>query len=63
MSSAHVAPSQSDESSQLSHEQWWALFDELRLSQQADYAEYGGPVAFFRKERDADVELPDARRS
>jgi hypothetical protein len=58
MSSAHVASPQSDESIQLSHEQWWALFDELRLSQQADYAEYGGPVAFFRKERDADVELP-----
>jgi hypothetical protein len=46
----------------LSHEQWWALFDELRISQQADYAAYGGPIAFFRKERDADAELPDARR-
>jgi hypothetical protein len=47
----------------LSHDQWWALFDELRLSQQADYAEYGGPVAFFRKERETDAELSDARRS
>ena len=58
MSSAHTVPSHSGESPQLSHEEWWALFDQLRLSQQADYAEYGGPVAFFRKERDADVETP-----
>ena len=55
MSSAHVAQPQSDDSAQLSHDQWWALFDKLRLSQQADYAEYGGPQAFLRKERDADT--------
>jgi hypothetical protein len=58
MSSASIIPTQSGEGPELSREEWWALFDQLRLSQQADYAEYGGPVAFFRKERDADVELP-----
>ena len=58
MSSASIQPVKADETPVLSHEEWWALFDQLRLSQQADYAEYGGPVAFFRKERDADIELP-----
>lgn len=43
-------PSQADE---LTREEWWKLFDELRLSQQPAYAEYGGPVAFVRQERDA----------
>jgi hypothetical protein len=38
----------------LTREQWWALFDELRVAQQPAYAEHGGPVAFLRKERDAD---------
>ena len=50
------APLQSTDSSQadeLSREEWWRLFDELRLSQQPAYAEYGGPVAFVRQERDA----------
>jgi hypothetical protein len=55
MSSAHVVTPQSDESSQLSHDQWWAHFDELRLAQQPAYAEVGGPVAFLRHERDADT--------
>lgn len=43
-------PSQADE---LTREEWWKLFDELRLSQHPAYAEYGGPVAFVRQERDA----------
>jgi hypothetical protein len=51
-------PSSPEDSSPLNSEQWWALFDQLRLSQQAGYAEYDGPVAFFRKERDADLVLP-----
>jgi hypothetical protein len=55
MPSAHVAPQQSDESPQLSQDQWWALFDELRLAQQPAYAEVGGPVTFLRQERDADT--------
>jgi hypothetical protein len=38
----------------LTQDEWWSLFDQLRLAQQSDYAEYGGSVAFFRKERDAD---------
>lgn len=63
MSSAPVTPAQRDNAPALSHEEWWALFDRLRLAQQADYAEYGGPVAFFRSERDADAELPDSTRS
>ncbi len=55
MSSAPVVTPQSDESSQLSHDQWWALFDELRLAQQPAYAEVGGPIDFLRHERDADT--------
>ncbi len=54
MSSAPVIPAQSDQTSDLSREQWWALFDELRVAQQSAYAEVGGPVAFLRRERDAD---------
>ncbi len=57
MSSAPISPAPSEEPS-LSRNEWWELFDRLRLSQQADYAEYGGPVAFFRKERDSDADLP-----
>ena len=57
MASAIVSLTEQEQGDSLSREAWWALFDELRLSQQADYAEYGGPVAFFRKERDADSEL------
>ncbi len=56
MASAPAALTEPEQTG-LSHEEWWALFDEVRLSQQADYAEYGGPVAFFRKERDADSDL------
>jgi hypothetical protein len=55
MSSAHVIPAQSDDASRLSADQWWALFDELRLAQQPAYAEVGGPLAFIRQERDADA--------
>ena len=57
MASAPVHPAEPEQNPSLSREQWWALYDELRLSQQADYAEYGGPVAFLRKERDADADL------
>jgi hypothetical protein len=38
----------------LTREEWWDPFDHLRLSQQPDYVEYGGPIAFLRKERGAD---------
>ncbi len=55
MSSATVIPAHSDDASQLSREQWWALYDELRLAQQPAYAEVGGPAAFLRHERDADT--------
>jgi len=51
-------PSSPEDSSPLNFDQWWALFDQLRLSQQHAYEEYFGPVAFFRKERDADLVLP-----
>lgn len=63
MASNPSTPQNDSDEKPLNHEQWWALFDELRISQQADYAEYGGPAAFFRKERDADAELPQARQS
>jgi hypothetical protein len=52
MSSAAVIPAQSEDVSQLSRDQWWALFDQLRLAQQTAYAEVGGPIAFLRHERD-----------
>jgi len=55
MSSAHFIPAPSDEANRLSPDQWWALFDELRLAQQPAYAEVGGSVAFLRHERDADA--------
>jgi len=55
MSSAPVIPAKSDDASQLSHEQWWALFDELRLAQQPAYEEVGGSATFLRHERDADT--------
>jgi len=55
MSSAHVIPAPSDETTRLSPDQWWALFDELRLAQQPAYAEVGGSAAFLRHERDADA--------
>jgi hypothetical protein len=55
MSSAAVIPAQSEDVSQLSCDQWWALFDQLRLAQQTAYDEVGGPVAFLRHERDADT--------
>jgi len=55
MSSAPVIPAQADDASQLSHDQWWALFDELRHAQQSAYAEVGGPIAFLRHERDTDT--------
>jgi len=55
MSSALVSPAQSDIATHLSPDQWWALFDELRIAQQPAYAEVGGPVAFIRHERDADA--------
>jgi hypothetical protein len=48
------APSTSMKERPLTHDEWWDLFDQLRLDQQPGYAEHGGPVAFFRKERDAD---------
>ena len=55
MSSAPIIQAQSDEASRLSADQWWALFDRLRLAQQPAYAEVGGPVAFIRHERDTDT--------
>jgi hypothetical protein len=55
MSRAPVVTPQFDESSQLSRDQWWALFDELRLAQQPAYAEVGGSIDFLRHERDADT--------
>jgi hypothetical protein len=54
MSSAPVPSAVSEPEAQLSRDEWWTLFDQLRLAQQPAYAEYGGPVAFFRKERNAD---------
>ena len=57
MSSVPAIPLNPPDSSPLSHDEWWALFDQLRLSQQADYAEYGGPVAFVRRERDSDEDI------
>ena len=42
----------------LSRESWWNLFDELRLSQQKTYDEYGGATEFFRRERNADADQP-----
>ena len=54
-SSAPIIQAQPDEASRLSPDQWWALFDQLRLAQQPAYAEVGGPVAFIRHERDADT--------
>jgi hypothetical protein len=57
MSSAPIVPKHSAKTEGLSHDEWWALFDELRLLQQKDYAEHGGPAAFVRKERDADGDL------
>ncbi len=53
MSTAPVISTHSDDTSQLSRDQWWALFEDLRLAQQTAYAEVGGPVAFLRQERDA----------
>jgi hypothetical protein len=38
----------------LTRDEWWDLFDHLRLSQQPEYAKYGGPLAFLREEREAD---------
>jgi hypothetical protein len=55
MSTAPVIPAQSDDASELSRDQWWALFDELRLTQQQAYNEVGGPISFLRHERDADT--------
>ena len=57
MSSAPQRPIHSNTANQLSREEWWALFEELRLDQQPDYAEYGCPIAFFRKERESDTDL------
>jgi hypothetical protein len=54
MSSAHVIPTPHDEAPALSREEWWSLFDELRLAQQPAYAEHGGPIAFLGAERQAD---------
>ena len=54
MSSAPVLPVDSEDPDHLTREQWWAMFDEVRLSQQTEYAEHGGPVAFFRQERNGD---------
>lgn len=50
-----TAPLNPHPETDMTSEEWWQLFDELRLSQQADYAEYGGPVAFIRNERNADL--------
>jgi hypothetical protein len=55
MSSATVLPEQSEDASHLSRDQWWALFDQLRHAQQSAYSEVGGPVAFLRHEREADI--------
>jgi len=55
MSSSPVVRTPTDEAVDLSCEQWWALFDELRITQQPAYAEVGGPMVFLRNERDADA--------
>ncbi len=57
MSSAPRNPSNPNTEDHLSREEWWNLFDQLRLAQQQDYAEYGGPVDFVRKQRASDSNL------
>ena len=57
MSSAPQKQPDSNTEGLLSREEWWTLFEQLRLAQQPDYAEYGGPVAFFRKQRESDADL------
>ncbi len=54
MASHPISPAMDVSEQSLTHDEWWNLFDRLRLSQQNDYAEVGGPVAFLRQERDAD---------
>jgi hypothetical protein len=49
------APSTSAHEPSLTKDEWWDLFDQLRVAEQPHYAEQGGAVAFFRKERDADA--------
>jgi hypothetical protein len=41
----------------LNHEEWWQLFDRLRLSQQEAYDGHGGPVAFVQVERNLSAPL------
>ena len=52
MASMPLVPPELPEKGELTREQWWDLFDYLRLSQQADYAKYGGPVEFIRRLRE-----------
>jgi hypothetical protein len=54
---SNLVPLAVDEPSEqgLTRDEWWELFDKLRLTQQPAYAEVGGPVAFLRRERDADT--------
>ncbi len=55
MSSVPVLRIPSGEADDLSREQWWALFDELRMAQKPAYDEVGGALEFLRRERDADA--------
>ena len=52
MASQSLVPPELPEEGELTREQWWDLFDYLRLSQQEDYTKYGGPVEFVRRLRE-----------
>ncbi len=53
MSSAPLPYAAHSETNELTREEWWKLFHELRVKMAPLYDEFGGPVAFFRAERDA----------
>ena len=55
MSSAPIPPPNPEELSHLSPEEWWDLFDRVRLRMQPAYAELGGAEVFLREERDTDA--------
>ncbi len=57
MASQHIDVSEQN----LSQDEWWALFEELRLTQQQAYDEVGGSEAFLRRERDAGATGEDLR--
>ena len=47
-----VPPELPEEGQELTDEQWWALFDYLRLAYPMSTAPYGGPVEFVRRLRE-----------